>query len=107
MNFLHTFPRDAYLVLYTRGYYDQFGSTYMDLFDTGFSRRTFKVGGVIPPPDPGKDTAYVLNLDVFKDVDQALQKRFPGVKPDELVNPFLPDKMPKYRVYWVRRKSIQ
>jgi hypothetical protein len=101
MNFLRTFPPDAYLVLYTKGFYDQFGYASMDLFDTGFERKTFKDGKIIPPPHPQKPTAYVFHLPDFGDLDLKLRQKFPNVTPVDIMTPYLSTPVPQYRVYWV------
>ena len=103
MNFLRDFPRDGYYVLFTRGPYDQFGSAYVDLFYTGFRFRILTDGNEIPPPAADKDTAYVVNLTDFKNVDLSLRKRYPNVKYEDLLHPYLPSKMPRYRVFWIRK----
>lgn len=105
MNFLRDFPRDGYFVLFTRGAYDQFGSAYVDLFNTGFRSRVLTDGKEIPPPANDKDTAYVVNLTDFKNVDLSLRRKYPNVKYEDLLHPYLPSKMPRYRVYWIRKDA--
>jgi len=102
MNFLHKFPSDAHLVYYSRGTYEGFHFDAVRMFDTGYSRQTYSNGRQIPPPHPEKDTAYVLKMPDFNDVDQKLKKKHPDVKPVDLPNPYRPDLAPPFRVYWIR-----
>lgn len=106
VDFLKTFPRDASMVYYARGPYNQFYNSVIKMMDSGFPRQTFTSEVPLPPPSLAtRRTAYVFELPTFGGLAQSFGQMHPEVPPTDLRNPYRPYGGPEFRVYWLENAA--